>query len=59
VRLVWIHFLLQQGMPVLPNNQVLNNNSTQQQLQDYNINQIHDSAVRSTNGSMKTSILVI
>ena len=40
----------------LPNNPVLNNNSTQQQLQDYNINQIHDSAVRSTNGSMKTSI---
>ena len=38
----------------LPNNPVLNNNSTQQQLQDYNRNQIHNRAVRLTNGRMKS-----
>ena len=38
----------------LPNNPVLNNNSTQQELQDYNRNQIHNRAVRLTNGRMKS-----
>jgi hypothetical protein len=38
----------------LPNNTVLNNNSTQQELQDYNRNQIHNRAVRLTNGRMKS-----
>ena len=43
----------------LPNNPVLDNNSTQQRLQDYTRNHIHYRAVRLTNGRMKTSILVI
>ena len=38
----------------LPNNPVLNNNSTQQELQDYNRNQIHYRAVKLTNGRMKS-----
>ena len=38
----------------LPNNPVLNNNSTQQELQDYNRNQIHNRAVRLTNRRMKS-----
>jgi hypothetical protein len=38
----------------LPNNPVLNNNSTQQQLQVYNRNRIHNKAVRLTNGRMKS-----
>ena len=38
----------------LPNNPVLNNNSTQQELQGYNKNQIHNRAVRLTNGRMKS-----
>ena len=36
----------------LPVNPVLNNNSTQQQIQDYNRNAIHNRAVRLTNGRM-------
>ena len=36
------------------NNPVLNNNSTQQELQDYNRNQIHNRAVRLTNKRMKS-----
>jgi hypothetical protein len=38
----------------MPNNPVLNNNSTQQELQDYNRNQIHNRAVRLPNGRMKS-----
>lgn len=37
------------GLPVNP---VLNNNSTQQQMQDYKRNEIHNRAVRLTNGRM-------
>ena len=38
----------------LPKNPVLNNNSTQQEVQDYYRNQIHNRAVRLTNGRMKS-----